>query len=47
MFGQVVSGMNVVRKILAQPTPGVTSEPAMKGQMLDPKIPIISAKRVA
>ena len=47
VFGQVVSGMNVVRKILAQPTPGVTSEPAMKGQMLDPKIPIISAKRVA
>ena len=47
VFGQVVSGMNVVRKILAQPTPGAAEEPAMKGQMLEPKIPIVSMKRMA
>ena len=47
VFGQVVSGMPVVKKILALPTPGKTSEPAMKGQMLDPQVQIISMKRVA
>ena len=47
MFGYVVSGMPVVKKILALPTPGKTSEPAMKGQMLDPPVVITSMKRVA
>jgi peptidyl-prolyl cis-trans isomerase A (cyclophilin A) len=46
-FGQVVEGMAVVRKILALPTPGVARVPAMKGQMLDPPVDILSIKRSA
>jgi peptidyl-prolyl cis-trans isomerase A (cyclophilin A) len=46
-FGQVVEGMAVVRKILALPTPGLALVPAMKGQMLDPPVEIISIKRSA
>ncbi|MGC1303466.1 MAG: peptidylprolyl isomerase [Caulobacteraceae bacterium] len=39
-FGQVVRGMNVVRTILALPTPGKSRFPDMKGQWLDPVVPI-------
>jgi peptidyl-prolyl cis-trans isomerase A (cyclophilin A) len=46
-FGQVVEGMDVVKKILALPTPGVAINPVMKGQILDPPVPITSARRVA
>lgn len=45
-FGHVVSGMPVVRKILALPTNGQASDPAMKGQILDPPVKILSMKRV-
>ncbi|HTK34105.1 MAG TPA: peptidylprolyl isomerase [Caulobacteraceae bacterium] len=44
-FGTVVAGMPVVRRILALPTPGKTSLPEMKGQILDPPVRIISMKR--
>ena len=46
VFGQVVSGMAVVRKILSLPTPGKAEDPAMKGQMLDPTVPIVGMKRM-
>ena len=45
-FGHVVEGMDVVRAILALPTPGKALVPAMKGQMLDPPVPILGMKRM-
>ncbi|MET0293474.1 MAG: peptidylprolyl isomerase [Phenylobacterium sp.] len=45
-FGKVVEGMAVVKRILALPTNGKTSEPAMKGQMINPPVPIVSMKRL-
>lgn len=45
-FGQVIKGMDVVRKILNLPTPGEAINPVMKGQMLDPVVPITSARRL-
>jgi peptidyl-prolyl cis-trans isomerase A (cyclophilin A) len=45
-FGQVVSGMRVVRTILALPTPGKSRFPDMKGQWLDPVVPIFTMRRV-
>ena len=44
-FGQVVDGMDVVRKVLASPTSPTEGEGEMKGQMLDPKIKIFTARR--
>lgn len=44
-FGQVVSGMDVVRAILAMPTSPTAGAPDMAGQMLDPPVPIVSARR--
>lgn len=44
-FGRVVEGMDVVRKILALPTPGKAINPVMAGQILDPPVPITSARR--
>jgi peptidyl-prolyl cis-trans isomerase A (cyclophilin A) len=46
VFGQVVEGMDVVKKILAAPTSPTEGEGVMKGQMLDPRIKIIKAERV-
>lgn len=46
VFGYVVSGMDVVRKILAGRTDGPTNVPSMKGQILNPPVKIISMKRV-
>jgi len=45
-FGHVVSGMDVVNKILESPTSPTEGEGVMKGQMLAPKIRIITARRV-
>jgi peptidyl-prolyl cis-trans isomerase A (cyclophilin A) len=45
-FGQVTDGMDVVRKILVSPTSPTEGEGVMKGQMLDPTIPIVTARRV-
>lgn len=43
-FGHVVQGMDIVRKILAQPTAGGSD--GMRGQMLVQPIRIISARRL-
>ncbi|PVM74519.1 peptidylprolyl isomerase [Caulobacter radicis] len=45
-FGTVVEGMDVAQKILALPTPGKAINPVMAGQIIDPPLKIISAKRV-
>lgn len=43
-FGKVVSGMEVVRKILAMPT--CCGREAMKGQMIQPPVQIVRAQRL-
>jgi peptidyl-prolyl cis-trans isomerase A (cyclophilin A) len=45
-FGGVTEGMDVARKILASPVSATQGEGAMKGQMLDPVVAIIEARRV-
>ena len=45
-FGGVVQGLDVVKKILALKADGPALYPAMKGQMLDPVVQIVSMKRV-
>lgn len=45
VFGRVVDGMDVVRKILAAPTSPTAGEGVMKGQMLEPVVRILSARR--
>jgi peptidyl-prolyl cis-trans isomerase A (cyclophilin A) len=45
-FGQVVEGMDVVRAILAAPRGGPAPTPIMAGQILDPPVKILSARRV-
>jgi peptidyl-prolyl cis-trans isomerase A (cyclophilin A) len=46
VFGRVVEGMEVVKTILESPTSPTEGEGVMKGQMLDPKIKIVTARRV-
>jgi peptidyl-prolyl cis-trans isomerase A (cyclophilin A) len=46
VFGGVVDGMDVVRAILASPTPGVARNPVMAGQIIEPPVPILTARRV-
>jgi len=45
-FGRVAAGMDIVRAILALPTSPTAGGPDMAGQMLDPPVPIVSARRV-
>jgi peptidyl-prolyl cis-trans isomerase A (cyclophilin A) len=45
-FGQVIKGMEIVHKILNLPTPGKATNPVMEGQMLDPVVPIMTARRI-
>jgi peptidyl-prolyl cis-trans isomerase A (cyclophilin A) len=45
-FGQVVEGMDVVRAILAMPTVGGAQNAVMEGQIIDPPVRIVSARRV-
>ena len=44
-FGRVAAGMEIVRRILALPTSPTAGAPDMAGQMLDPPVPILSARR--
>lgn len=44
-FGQVVSGMAVVQKILSLPTNGETKFKDQRGQWLKPPVPIVSMRR--
>lgn len=46
VFGYVVSGLDVVKKILSGRTDGPTNVPSMKGQILNPAVKIISMKRL-
>ena len=45
-FGQVVEGMDVVKTILASPVSPTKGEGAMKGQMLDPVVKILTVRRL-
>lgn len=45
-FGQVTEGMDIVRRILAAPTSPTDGDGPMKGQMLAPKIKILTARRL-
>ena len=47
VFGRVVDGMDVVRRIHQAPTSPTEGEGVMRGQMLSPQIRIVSARRVA
>ncbi|AQR61841.1 peptidylprolyl isomerase [Brevundimonas sp. LM2] len=47
VFGRVVEGMDIVRDILTAPTSPTEGDGFMRGQMLDPKIVITTALRVA
>jgi len=46
VFGHVVEGMDVVRRILGDPTSPTEGEGVMRGQMLSPRVPIIAARRL-
>lgn len=46
VFGRVVEGMEVVRRIHEAPTSATEGEGAMRGQMLSPRIRIVSARRL-
>jgi peptidyl-prolyl cis-trans isomerase A (cyclophilin A) len=46
VFGRVVEGMDVARAILAAPTSPTEGEGVMRGQMLFPRVKIITARRV-
>lgn len=45
-FGRVVEGMETVRRILDAPTSPTEGEGALRGQMLEPRIRIVTARRV-
>jgi peptidyl-prolyl cis-trans isomerase A (cyclophilin A) len=44
-FGRVVEGMDVVKKILVSPVSPTLGTGAMKGQMLSPRIKLMTARR--
>lgn len=46
-FGQVVAGMDVVRKIWSMPRSSTAGEGVMKGDMLEKAVKILSARRIA
>jgi len=45
VFAHVVDGMDTARKILAAPVSATAGEGSMKGQMLEPEVAIVSARR--
>jgi peptidyl-prolyl cis-trans isomerase A (cyclophilin A) len=44
-FGQVIDGMDVVRAILAMPTGGAAQNAVMQGEIIDPPVRVLSARR--
>ena len=46
VFGRVVEGMDIVRRILAAPKSPTEGEGFMRGQMLDPRIGVVSVRRL-
>lgn len=46
VFGRVVEGMDVVAKILAAPTSTTKGDGVFKGEILEPPVQILSARRV-
>jgi peptidyl-prolyl cis-trans isomerase A (cyclophilin A) len=46
VFGRVAEGMDVVRRILAAPVSQTEGEGVMRGQMLSPRIRILTARRL-
>lgn len=44
-FGRVIAGMDVVRRIWASPLSPTAGQGALKGQMLEPPVRILSARR--
>jgi peptidyl-prolyl cis-trans isomerase A (cyclophilin A) len=44
-FGHVTAGMDIARQILSLPTSPTAGGPDMAGQMLEPPVPIVSARR--
>jgi peptidyl-prolyl cis-trans isomerase A (cyclophilin A) len=45
VFGTVVEGMDVVRKLIAAPVSPTAGEGAMKGQMITPPVPVATVRR--
>lgn len=45
-FGRVVEGMDIVKKIQKSPRSATLGEGVMKGEMLEPKIKILTARRL-
>jgi peptidyl-prolyl cis-trans isomerase A (cyclophilin A) len=45
-FGHVADGMDVVKKILTSPVSPTKGEDALKGQMLEPEVTILTARRL-
>jgi peptidyl-prolyl cis-trans isomerase A (cyclophilin A) len=47
VFGRVVDGMDVARRVLVAPTSATEGEGVMRGQMLSPRIRILTARRIS
>lgn len=47
VFGRVIQGMDVVHRIMDMPTSPTKGEGIMKGQMLEPGIPVKTARRTS
>ena len=45
-FGHVIAGLDVVKKILTSPVSPTKGQDSMKGQMLDPEIAVLTARRI-
>lgn len=45
VFGRVVSGMDVVRKIWDSPVSATKGEGVMKGQILEPPVKVLTVRR--